>query len=1035
MRKPNRKGRVATFSFVVVATLGEASGAQAAGCVSSADLLTLSCTGTLAIGSGLPITIYDAAAAFQPIKGSNSYTPDNPAFPAATNPNNPGYDPNPPNVTLNFDNTVSANVINPTSASLADRGLVAANFSNTESPAVNNVVLNNAGSLAFSTNQIATARIELIVADSQVNSFTVNNKGTLSATQTFFSSFDPTKLSVTASGTPATYTAKYNGATLNDMAVLYTDDNTNSFTLNNAAGGKILATGNFATVYYGRADTTIVNSGVIAHTSWRPTDTLATGHWAIATWGGAEFETIDGTNPDSPLNVVSNIQAVDGVAQGTIAIGGTSALTLTNKASGSITGDILALDITPLVYAANGGNPAAVSGSNAGPRDSNIQNYGLINGNFYLGSGTHVVDNAAGATINGNFSVDQRPSTATFSAALTEDGTPLDGAPAADQAYQSAGGTDFAGNACPAAGDSTTNAGCAASVKVLASYVGGQSFTLTNEGVLNGNIVINDQPGSVNSITLTGTGFSGNIVALNGTGSNSLTLYGVTNLASVRNFSELNLNASRVAVANGVSLVAGSTLTTTVYGAGGSHAAPSTKLGSIYGTLTLAGPTVLTPTFTTLVNNGATWVVASSVNGPGSVATTPTGSVLVSTSASTSTGALLLTASVVDPHTIPGLSRAGASTLAGLLSYTGSSAKVNALGAAVEALPDFGAVRAAGESLGPQVNGAAIQIPLAIATLFQGQVNNRLDSLLSARAPTKDRWVASAGPVESPAAGGAVWASAIDGSATQSTTEHIHGYSANFAGVIGGYDRQIAPGARLGAAFGYVSSQARDSGLFNDNTGVSVYQGLVYGSLDLEKYYVRGSVADGGLNYNTSRTISFPGFSDAASATHGGNLFSASIEAGAPVQFGASILTPYAGFTYANIAQNAYAETSSNGAALTYRSVVNDSERSVLGAKALIPINAIPLWSNVASTSAIDLELRAAYLHEFGDLTQSVTASFIGASNPFIATGPNPSRNLLDFGAGLHFDSGAFQFALTYDAIARTGYLEQAGLFKARYAF
>ncbi len=93
------------------------------------------------------ITLYDPAAAFQPTAGSNSYTPANPAFPPATNPDNPGYNPNPPTLNVNLDNTTVFNVDDEQhDAALADKGLIAANYSNDENPAVNNVILNNAGS-------------------------------------------------------------------------------------------------------------------------------------------------------------------------------------------------------------------------------------------------------------------------------------------------------------------------------------------------------------------------------------------------------------------------------------------------------------------------------------------------------------------------------------------------------------------------------------------------------------------------------------------------------------------------------------------------------------------------------------------------------------------------------------------------------------------------------------------------------------------------------------------------------------------------
>lgn len=100
----------------------------AAACTSSADSLTLNCSGTLSSA----ITLYDPAAAFQPTAGSNSYTPANPAFPAATNPDNPGYNPNPPTLTVNIDNTTVFNLTTNSATPLADKGLIAANYSNDE---------------------------------------------------------------------------------------------------------------------------------------------------------------------------------------------------------------------------------------------------------------------------------------------------------------------------------------------------------------------------------------------------------------------------------------------------------------------------------------------------------------------------------------------------------------------------------------------------------------------------------------------------------------------------------------------------------------------------------------------------------------------------------------------------------------------------------------------------------------------------------------------------------------------------------------
>ena len=97
------------------------------------------------------------------------------------------------------------------------------------------------------------------------------------------------------------------------MSALYSDDNTNSMIVNNYAGALgtgIIATGRFAAAVYGRADTTITNyaGAVLGNTDWAAGDALSKGHWAVGTYAGAEFDTIPGSNPDSPLyNIVSAI--------------------------------------------------------------------------------------------------------------------------------------------------------------------------------------------------------------------------------------------------------------------------------------------------------------------------------------------------------------------------------------------------------------------------------------------------------------------------------------------------------------------------------------------------------------------------------------------------------------------------------------------------------------------------------------------------------------------------------------------------------
>ena len=1042
MRKHILKSHVSTAALTLsIGVVGFAAPAFAA-CTADASH-NVTCAGA----NTAPLTIYDQAAQFQPAAGSNAYTPANPAYPAASNPNNPGYNPNPPTAFVTIDpgatfaTTVTA--ANRTTA-LTDGGLISANYSNTEDPAVNNVTVNNFGSITV-TNTQSTNRASAIVADSQINVFTLNNAaGATIAVRsalvdpTFNSALLQNTASATAAPTPPTYTARYPtaGTSLAITSALYSDDNTNSFVVNNQ--GAITATGHYAAGYYGRADTTIVNSGTFGNTDWKPTDHIYDGHWAIATFAGADFATLAGSNPDTPVYDVKNVAIVNGVYTGTIAVTDTNATTVKN--SGLISGDILVLDTNPLVTAAAAARgqalPLAVSGSNSGPRDSSITNTGTINGSFYLGSGAHVIENEQSGTIAGSINVDQRASVGTFAAAVP--GTTAGSYASVGPATKGANGA-----ACPATGANTSDPLCAQTRTVQASFAGDRTFNLTNKGVLAGDVTIIDQPDSVNKISLTGTGFAGNLVALNGTGSNSLVLNGVTNLTSVQNFSNLNLKTSNVAVTNGVSLVDGATIRTQVYGKGGTFAKPSTKLGTINGTLTLAGATKVVPTIRAFVRNGDTYQLASVVNGPGAadIRVKQSDSVLVKTRADTSSGKLLLEAQVRDPRTIAGITQPGGATLGGLLSYDGSDAAVRALGRTVEGFTNDGAVRQAGNALSPITNGADIQIPINSAMLFHQQIDARLDNFIYAQIPVSGR-SADLGPSHPVPVYGLLppsgaWIEGIGGGVNQGAVSGVNGYNAELEGVIGGYDRLITPAFRVGGAFGFINGNVNGNSNFTGNREtIQTYQGLVYGTIEQPNYYLRGSVGYGGVNFQDVRQISFANFTDTAYGSHSGNIFTARGEGGVPFEYRSSLLVPYAAFTYSHLNQGAYGETSAAGAAFDYRSASNDSERSEVGGKVVVPLVEYPVFSYLFPVgSFVALEARAAYVHEFGNVAQTVAASFVGGGNVFIASGPVPDRDMVDYGVGLRMGSGRWQVDLSYNGLARSTYLQQVGLLKVRYLF
>jgi uncharacterized protein with beta-barrel porin domain len=668
-----------------------------------------------------------------------------------------------------------------------------------------------------------------------------------------------------------------------------------------------------------------------------------------------------------------------------------------NSATGTINGDVIFSDELPL-------SPASTAYS----RDSTFTNEGMINGNFYYyGLGTHSLDNSG--TINGGITVNQ-----TLYAANSDVG---DGPP---------------------------------------------SFTFTNEdgATLTGDINITDVSdatnpvgtgASQNSIFLNGDGFTGNLNTT-GNGDNSLTLSNVSQIASINGFNFLDLQQSNVTIQNngtttdfGVNLAPNSTLATTIFGPGGALAAPSTNLGSLMfasgaGTLDLTGTTTIVPTFAGIAHDGDVYELSNWVSGDTGDITVQNTSALVTLTADTTSAVpeLLLESSVLSPSQVPGVSNAGIAALTNLLSYTGSNAALEALGGAVENLTSLGQVAQAAEQLRPEVNGASIQVPIEVATQFHSGIDTRLDSLFygaltntlaSSDGPYAEYPVAKS-PPPPPIPDNGVWMNAIGSNIQQHTVDNVSGYRADTGGFIAGYDYRLTDGFRVGGAVGYAMSGINDTTLIGNNTSLQNVEGIVYGTFTRPNWYINGSAGYGALNFDTVRFINFPGFSDTASGTHDGNLFAGRLDGGYAFVTPFGVWIPVASATYVHLDQDGYSENSQAGAGLTVQSQQTDSLRSGLGGKVLFPIVATP-------SLAAAVEAHAIWLHELENPAEVVTAGFIGGAGSFLAVGPTPSRDMADLGADLRMTLPVVgdAFSLSYNAILREQYVEQVGLFRARFDF
>ncbi|WP_082072928.1 autotransporter outer membrane beta-barrel domain-containing protein [Hyphomicrobium sp. 99] len=848
--------------------------------------------------------------------------------------------------------------------------------------------LTNSGDITINNNAFNTANIIGINANND-GEYVINNSGDITITSAgrgqaygIAANGDTEEMTVNNSGnisvtrgpiTLTTVTAtslQAGGGNLSVAAGIFAEEEPESLVINNS--GTISATGQLATGVYSRAaEFELHNEGTIEHTAGR----------------GAGIAI--GAVSDSLETRRANIEN-DGTIKGDIVAVGGVAVRWWALSNGLGTG---------------GAQTDARLNINSqfGQLDSEIANRGTINGNIYYGNGEHTLINEFGATLIGNIDVDQRAMT--YTGSCTVGSTSGGGDP---NCFSTATTT---GSEVPwyATDDQTENSSVkitsGAAVNASTSYEvsmwGAKTFTLENAGTLTGNVTVETAPGT----TINGNSVADSQVTLvphvfGGGGASANTATGAGTIGTID---------GTLKIADGI-----------VNGSGGQSS--------------IARTTTLAPVIDATVRSGEWYTVAKTLYGTD--LPNVEGTALVSWEAvKNSSNALVIGADVKDASEIEGISRPGAAAINALLDAAGEDPVLDALGGAVQQLADDSDVAKAGRQLAPETNYATQQAAITLNNAIGQHIDTRLASVGATgssqgyKPGPSGLGMKQSDPNRSNLGGlkddndfvaprsGALWGQAFGVGMDQGERNLVDGYDARLYGVLVGYDNWISPGARVGIAGGYANTRIDGKGDTSRNsTGIDSYLIEAYGSIKNPGWYVSGRTGFTWHDYDTTRVLTVP-FEDSAKGSHDGRQFNASLELGAPMHFARTIVTPIASLTYSNLHQDAYSENSDGGMALSINSQSNDSLVSALGIKALIPID----------TDTV-IEGRAAWLHEFSDTSQVVTAAFGAGGGTFTAAGPDVGRDTAALGAGIlaQFNPGS-TFELNYDANIREDFLAHIG--------
>lgn len=839
------------------------------------------------------------------------------------------------------------------------------NLSGSNTTVVNNGTLTGTG-VAGRANTSAT-RVYGVLANSTGADFAnvrVVNNGTISVTENgigisrgVYAGENIASMFVTNNGTiSATRSASSTGTAA--VAAIDSDDDVAALTVTNGANGRITGTGTGVRAIQGRAQTfTIVNDGQI---------TGPTGGQAIVIYGKGDS-------------------------------------TLTNGASGVITGDVRFIDADPQnTTTTNRRNSATtnagtINGAIAyGMGNHSLTNTGRISGNITyadVAASRNTVTLGTGSSIGGNITA---TGLGTNALVLTGTGTLTSNVAGFTTLSQADGSWTLAGGSTQA-------------FKSGASVTGGM---LTVNSVLNANTLV----GAAG--TLGGTGTIGGSLTNAGLVAPGSAAAPLGTLAVTGNYVQQaggTLGATIAATGQSSRLAVGGTAA--LAGTLGVTAQPGTYTpGTRYTVLSATGG--VSGGFASVTSNGLPFLlrpVASTDTTNAYVTLAQQSFGLVAQTPNQAAAARGLDAALAgSPATLAALDSQSNTALAGILD------RLAGQGYASMADPQLRSGRAFGDQMLNRAYSATFEAGPQSFTLPP--------AVYAADLPRR-------GPVPEPkvietSRGYALWATGYGQFGSVNGTPNAAGRSETIAGIATGVDFHPQAGTVLGIAAGYgsvdVSLNRTGERAHTDNGQVGVYGGISSGA-----FYATAALgyahADGRLTRPLGLGALQPG---GARGSIGGDQFLSAGEAGYRIAYTpGTTLSPFVGFQVNTFDQDRVREIGVGPFNLNVASKDFLSARTLVGGR---------LESTVTlGATAVTFGIKAAYVHDFADVSRTVVSSFaLAPAVPFLVNGRRLDRDraLVGVGIGAALAPGWTGF-VNYDAELASSDTIQAVRGGVRYAF
>jgi outer membrane autotransporter protein len=323
----------------------------------------------------------------------------------------------------------------------------------------------------------------------------------------------------------------------------------------------------------------------------------------------------------------------------------------------------------------------------------------------------------------------------------------------------------------------------------------------------------------------------------------------------------------------------------------------------------------------------------------------------------------------------------------------------SALGAAVFNQATGAGARQAYDALSGEVHASAAGVMLDESRYLRDAVLGRARqaygntpgplAALGPEVPTVTSAPAPSPALDEPVS--AAWAQAIGAWGRLDGDGNAAALDSSVGGFISGFDLTFAEVWRFGLAAGYTQTSldvdARNSSASLDNVHFALYGGTQQGPWGL-----RGGAAYSWHQIDTSRSVTFPGFAELATADYDAATAQLFGEVGYAIALGGVALEPFAGVAYVNLRTGGFTET--GGVA-----VLSAGDQSLDATFTTLGLRGSALLG-VTNGMAVTARGTLGWRHAFGDVTPELTFALSG-DVPFTIAGVPIARDAAVVEAGL----------------------------------